>query len=83
MFRKLPLRQKALPALGAEERFLPGVHPLVSGQHRHQGEPLVAVGALERPLACVNTEVFHEHKAEREALAALVTLVGSLPGVGR
>lgn len=82
MFGELALRQKALPALGAEERLLPGVHPLVSGQHRHQGEPLGAVGALERPLACVNAEVLHEHEAEREAFAALVTLVGSLTCVG-
>lgn len=53
----------------------------MSGQHRHQREPLGAVGALERPLPCVNTEVFHEHKAEREAFAALATLVRSLPSV--
>lgn len=81
VFRKLSLRQKTLPTLGAEERFLPGVHPLVSGQHRHQREPLWAVGALERPLACVNTEVFHEHKVEREPFVALVALVRTLPSV--
>lgn len=54
----------------------------MSGEHRHQGEPLGAVGTLERPLSCVNTEVFHEHEAEREAFAALVTLVRPLSGVG-
>lgn len=54
----------------------------MSGQHRHQGEPLWAVGALERALTRVNTEVFDEHEAQREPFAALVALVGSLPSVG-
>jgi len=53
----------------------------MSGQHRHQGEPLRAVGALERALACVNTKVFDEHKVKREPFAALVTLIWPLPGV--
>lgn len=53
----------------------------MSGQHRHQREPLRTVRALERPLARVNAEVFNEHKAERELFAALVTLVRSLASV--
>lgn len=81
VFGQLPLRQKALPALGAEKRLLPGVHPLMSGQYRQQREPLWTVGALERPLACVNSEVFHEHKVERELLVAMFTLIRTLPRV--
>lgn len=81
MFGQLALRQETLPALRAEERLLPGVHPLVSGQHGHQREPLGAVGALEGPLARVDTEVFHEHEVERELLAALVAVVRTLARV--
>lgn len=65
----------------AEKGFLSSVHPLMSGQHRHQGEPLSAVGTLERPLTRVNAEVFDKHEAEREAFTTVVTLVGSLPSV--
>lgn len=57
MLGELSLGQEALTALGAEERLLPRVHPLVSGQHGRQREPLGALGALEGPLPGVKVLV--------------------------
>lgn len=79
---QLPLGQKALPTLRAEEGSLPGVHSLMSAQDGYQCEPLGTVGALERPLARVNYLVFLEQEEEGKASPTLVTLVRSLAAVG-